>query len=379
MRKERTVIIHRPFLFSGVFFRQYSFLCIEKRIFVKNVSFMREFKQYQLKSHNTFGIPALCDRFVEFETEADLEKLYQDGLFRQPWMVVGCGANLLFCDDYKGTILHPVSRQVTLLEEKERTVLVRVDAGMVLDDFIALSVSKGWGGVENLSTIPCGVGAAPVQNVGAYGVEAKDVVERVHLFNTKDGSMVEFLNEDCAFGYRDSYFKSHPDYVVVAVDFRLTKYPFHQLRLDYGNLRAALGDSFDEKSEVALSQIRDAVCRVRDSKLPNPSVIGSAGSFFKNPVVDRSVVEKLLVDYPNMPFYEVGDKRKIPAGWMIDQAGWKGFREGNVGVYEKQALVLVNYGGATGMEVWNLALRVAASVKEKFGVEISPEVIRIHS
>lgn len=342
---------------------------------MENVNLMREFRHYQLKEHNTFGIPALCDRFVEFETVSDLEALYQDGLFRHPWMAIGCGANLLFCGDYQGTVIHSVSKNVQVIEESERSVLVRVGAGMVLDDFIAYAVANDWGGAENLSAIPCSIGAAPVQNVGAYGVEAKDIVERVHLFDTNSGSSCAFSNEACAFGYRDSLFKSHPHYIVVAVDFRLTKAPCHQLRLDYGNLRSALTET-----DVTLSQVREAVCRIRGAKLPDPAEIGSAGSFFKNPVVDRVVVERLLESYPKMPFYEVGEsQRKVPAGWMIEQAGWKGFREGNVGVYDKQALVLVNYGGATGAEVWNLALRVAASVKEKFGVEISPEVIRIHS
>lgn len=338
---------------------------------------MRRHDNFQLKELNTFGISACCDQLIEFENESDLLTLYHEGTFRNPWMVVGCGANLLFCGDYKGVVLHAVSKEVCVVEDSAESLLVRVDAGMILDDFIAFSVSNGWGGVENLSSIPCSVGAAPVQNVGAYGVEAKNVVERVHLFNTNDGSVCSLSAAECAFGYRESLFKSHPEYVVLRVDFRLTKYPFHRLRLDYGNLRAALDANFDETSENALSGVREAVCRVRGSKLPAPSKIGSAGSFFKNPVVERSVVERLLESYPNMPYYEVGDQCKIPAGWMIDQAGWKGFREGCVGVYEKQALVLVNYGGATGAEVWHLALRIADSVKEKFGVEISPEVIRV--
>lgn len=340
---------------------------------------MKEYFDYPLKDHNTFGIAAKCKKFIEYDGCDDLIQVYRQGVFNSPWMAIGCGANLLFCGDYQGTVLHAVSKEIDLLEENEETVLVRVGAGMVLDDFIAFSVERGWGGMENLSAIPCSVGAAPIQNVGAYGVEAKDVVERVQLFDTRQGLLVAFANSECSFGYRDSYFKNHPNYLVLSVDFRLTKRPKHQLRLDYGNLRAALDPSFDEQAENVLSVIREAVCRVRDSKLPNPSVIGSAGSFFKNPVVDKSVVERLLPLYPKMPFFEVGEMCKIPAGWMIDQAGWKGYREGNVGVYEKQALVLVNYGGATGAEVWDLALKVAASVKEKFGVEISPEVIRIHA
>lgn len=338
---------------------------------------MKEYKDYSLKELNTFGFSAKSASYIEFEGADDLKSLYQSQGVKAPWMVVGCGANLLFCGDYHGTILHPTAKDFRVIEENDESVLVRVDAGMVLDDFIAMAVAKGWGGMENLSAIPCSVGAAPVQNVGAYGVEAKDVVEAVHLFNMNDGSSTVFTNEMCAFGYRDSYFKSHPEYVVVQVDFRLTKYPHHHLRLDYGNLRNALGDSFDEKGENASALVREAVCSVRDAKLPNPSKIGSAGSFFKNPVVEREVVDRLLVDYPNMPFYEVGDKRKIPAGWLIEQAGWKGYREGDIGVYEKQALVLVNYGEGTGAEVWNLALRIAASIKDQFGVKISPEVIRI--
>jgi len=337
---------------------------------------MKEYIDYQLKGNNTFGIPALCDRFIEYAGIDELKDLYARKLFEGKWMSIGCGANLLFCDDYHGVIIHSVARQVEIREENDRDLLVRAEAGLVLDDFIAQAVDNGWGGMENLSAIPCSVGAAPVQNVGAYGVEAKDVVESVLVFDTRDGSTRTFTNAECAFGYRNSFFKTHPEYVVVSVDFRLTKKGNWQLRLDYGNLRSALSPQFSE-SDDALREIREAVCRIRHEKLPDPAVIGSAGSFFKNPVVDCAVVDRLLLDYPKMPFYEMGDGRKIPAGWMIEQSGWKGKRMGNAGVYEKQALVLVNLGGASGKEVWRLAQNIVDSVREKFGVEISPEVIKV--
>lgn len=338
---------------------------------------MKEYKDYQLKGNNTFGIPAVCDKFIEYSGLEDLNLLFREKVFEGPWLAVGCGANLLFCEDYHGVILHSVAKGVSVLADSGDKVLVRVDAGMVLDDFVDMAVVNGWGGMENLSAIPCSVGAAPVQNVGAYGVEAKDVVEMVHVFDTRDGSTRSFTNAECSFGYRDSFFKKHPQYLVVSVDFRLTKAPGHCLRLDYGNLRSALPCEVSPESDESLKVIRETVRNIRHEKLPDPAFIGSAGSFFKNPVVDRSVVDRLLPDYPNMPFYEMANGCKIPAGWMIEQTGWKGKKMGAAGVYEKQALVLVNLGGATGADVWRLAQAISASVREKFGVDISPEVIRV--
>lgn len=334
-------------------------------------------KNYQLKGNNTFGIPAICSSFIEYEGESDLVRLYKDGLFSRPWMSLGYGANLLFCGDYEGTILHSVAKNIIIMHETGSDVLVRVEAGCVLDDFIAYAVDQDWGGMENLSSIPCSVGAAPVQNVGAYGVEAKDVIDSVLLFDTADGSTLSLPNADCEFGYRNSFFKSHPQYIVLSVDFRLTKAPFHRLCLDYGNLRSALDRPLSPEDKDALRVIRETVRQIRHEKLPDPAVLGSAGSFFKNPVVERPVVDKLLERYPKMPFYEMANGCKIPAGWLIEQSGWKGKREGNVGVYEKQALVLVNYGGATGADVWSLAQNICSSVRKNFGVEISPEVIRV--
>lgn len=338
---------------------------------------MKEYKNYQLKGNNTFGIPALCDKFIEYAGVNDLKELYEQHVFDKQWMSVGCGANLLFCGDYHGTIIHSTAKEIHILEENEKNLLVRADAGIILDDFIAQAVSNGWGGMENLSAIPSSVGAAPVQNVGAYGVEAKDVVERVHVFDTRDGSTRTLSNEECKFGYRDSLFKANPQYVVISVELRLTKAKNHQLHLDYGNLRSSLPADISLEGEDVLKEIRDAVLRIRHDKLPDPADIGSAGSFFKNPVVDRSVVDRLLIDYPKMPFYEMENGYKIPAGWLIEQAGWKGMKRETVGVYEKQSLVLVNLGGATGYDVWDLAQSIVASIQEKFGIGISPEVIKV--
>ncbi|MCR5497971.1 MAG: UDP-N-acetylmuramate dehydrogenase [Paludibacteraceae bacterium] len=338
---------------------------------------MKEYRNYQLKGNNTFGIPALCDRFIEYAGGEELKSLYEQGIFNGQWMSVGCGANLLFCGDYHGVIIHSVASGIKVLEENDNNLLVRADAGIILDDFIEHAVSNGWGGMENLSAIPCSVGAAPVQNVGAYGVEAKDVVECVHVFDTSNGLTRTFSNVECTFGYRNSSFKSNPQYVVLSVDFRLTKAGSHQLHLDYGNLRSSLPADITSGKEGALREIRGAVRRIRREKLPDPAEIGSAGSFFKNPVVDRAVVDNLLKDYPQMPFYEMKNGCKVPAGWLIEQAGWKGRKMGTVGVYEKQALVLVNLGGATGFDVWNLAQSIVASIRDKFGLEISPEVIKV--
>jgi UDP-N-acetylmuramate dehydrogenase len=259
-----------------------------------------------------------------------------------------------------------------MLEENEQEVFVRVGAGEVWDDFVAYTVDKGWYGAENLSLIPGEVGASAVQNIGAYGVEAKDLIVEVETIEVATGEERIFTNAECAYAYRESAFKLSlkGQYIVTKVSYRLKKTPCYHL--DYGNVRAEL-----EKSGIALtlSNVREGIIKIREGKLPDPKVQGNAGSFFMNPIISRTHFEALLAEYPQMPHYVVdAEKVKVPAAWMIDQCGWKGKRLGNAGVHDKQALVLVNCGGATGEEVIHLSQEIQKSVFEKFGVCISPEV-----
>ena len=269
-------------------------------------------------------------------------------------------------------ILHSAIKGYTVVKETEEEVEVRVGAGEVWDDFVAYTVANGWYGAENLSLIPGEVGASAVQNIGAYGVEAKDLIVSVDTFGLETGEERRFMREECRYAYRESVFKQElkGKYAVTFVTYRLKKHPvFH---LEYGNIRAELEK---QGCQVDLENVRRIIIAIRQAKLPDPKVLGNAGSFFMNPVVPKMQFEALLAQYPDMPHYPVDDAHvKIPAGWMIDRCGWKGKRVGHAGVHEKQALVLVNCGGATGKEVMHLAEEIVASVRERFGVTIRPEV-----
>lgn len=330
-------------------------------------------KDYSLLSHNTFGMDIKASLFIEYTSVEELKEI----LRRYPleegcWLHIGGGSNLLFKGDYPGIILHSAIKGYEILEENEQEVIVRVGAGEVWDDFVAYSVEKGWYGAENLSLIPGEVGASAVQNIGAYGMEAKDLIVNVETVEVAIGEERIFTNAECAYAYRESAFKLSlkGKYIITKVSYRLKKTPCYHL--DYGNVRAEL-----EKSGIALtlSNVREVIIKIREGKLPDPKVQGNAGSFFMNPIISRVQFEALLAEYPQMPHYEVDAERvKIPAAWMIDQCGWKGKRLGNAGVHDKQALVLVNAGGATGEEVIRLSEAIQKSVFDKFGIRISPEV-----
>lgn len=330
-------------------------------------------KDYSLLSHNTFGMDIKASLFIEYTSVEELKEI----LRRYPleegcWLHIGGGSNLLFKGDYPGIILHSAIKGYEILEENEQEVIVRVGAGELWDDFVAYSVDKGWYGAENLSLIPGEVGASAVQNIGAYGMEAKDLIVNVETVEVATGEERIFTNAECAYAYRESAFKLSlkGKYIITKVSYRLKKTPCYHL--DYGNVRAEL-----EKSGIALtlSNVREVIIKIREGKLPDPKVQGNAGSFFMNPIISRVQFEALLAEYPQMPHYEVDAERvKIPAAWMIDQCGWKGKRLGNAGVHDKQALVLVNAGGATGEEVIRLSEAIQKSVFDKFGIRISPEV-----
>ncbi len=332
-----------------------------------------DFRNIDLTACNSFGISVRADRMVTFDSREALCELLADGeILSGKWGVLSGGNNILFTEDFHGTLLHPVGRQIEMLSSDDSRVRVRVQAGLEWDDLVAWAVERDLWGLENLSLIPGYVGAAPVQNIGAYGAEVKDTIEAVELLDTDSLAPITLAAAHCGFGYRESVFKGvlKGRVVITAVLFSLSRVPHPSL--GYGDLlkeTEALGGP-------ALKNIREAVIAIRRRKLPDPKETGNAGSFFKNPVVERSVAEKLKEKYPDMPLYPAQDEahRKLPAGWLIDRAGWKGRMRATVGVHAAQALVLVNRGGATGTEVLELASDIRRDVERQFGVTIEMEV-----
>lgn len=333
---------------------------------------MKIFRDYSLLPHNTFGMDVKASVFIEYASVEELKEVLSLYVKDNQWLHIGKGSNLLFIGDYSGIILHSAIKGYEVIHEDTNEVVVRVGAGEVWDDFVAMTVENEWYGAENLSLIPGEVGASAVQNIGAYGVEAKDLIVGVEAIEVSTGKESIFKNEECGYAYRESVFKSSLkyQYLVTHVSYRLKKTPCYHL--DYGNIRLELEK---QKARLTLANVRQAIISIREAKLPDPKLQGNAGSFFMNPVISRKHFEALLVDYPLMPHYEVdAESIKIPAAWMIDQCGWKGKRLGRAGVHDKQALVLVNLGGAVGAEVIALSEAIQKSVYEKFGINILPEV-----
>lgn len=332
----------------------------------------RTYNNINLQNRNSFGVIEQADRLVEFETADDLKELFSE---ERPskWYVLGAGNNTLFTQSYNGTLITPTCSARTTLNDDGEYVDVRVEAAHDWDEFVAWSVDNGLWGVENLSAIPSSVGAAPMQNIGAYGAEVKDAITTIDYFDTNKLEVVRLMCEECQFGYRESIFKHklRGVAIILAVEFRLHRTPTPNL--GYGDVIREV----EARGGATLRNIREAICAIRASKLPDPKVLGNAGSFFKNPIVDKSVAEQLLQSYPDMPHYPVpndANSVKLAAGWLIDKSGLKGYREGHVGVHNRQALVLVNHGGATGGEVLHFAEFVCSVVHNKFGVDICPEV-----
>jgi len=333
---------------------------------------MKILRDYSLLPHNTFGMDVKASVFIEYTSVKELKEVLSLYVKDNQWLHIGKGSNLLFIGDYSGIILHSAIKGYEVIHEDTKEVVVRVGAGEVWDDFVAMTVENEWYGAENLSLIPGEVGASAVQNIGAYGVEAKDLIVGVEAIEVSTGKESIFKNEECGYAYRESVFKSSLkyQYLVTHVSYRLKKTPCYHL--DYGNIRLELEK---QKVRLTLANVRQAIISIREAKLPDPKLQGNAGSFFMNPVISRKHFEALLVDYPLMPHYEVdAESIKIPAAWMIDQCGWKGKRLGRAGVHDKQALVLVNLGGAVGTEVIALSEAIQKSVYEKFGINILPEV-----
>lgn len=335
---------------------------------------MKDLPNYSLLPHNTFGIDARCSRFVEFSTVDELQTLLASLTSEDaPLLILGGGSNLLLTGDFKGTVIHSAIKGIELVGETSQSVSLRVGSGEVFDDVIAYCVEKGYHGAENLSKIPGEVGASAVQNIGAYGVEVKDLIDRVDTLEIHTGLPVSFSNAECRYGYRQSRFKQDwkDKYVITHVTYRLSKQ--FVPHLDYGNIRGALAEKGIQNPTPA--ELRQVIIDIRDAKLPDPKVEGNAGSFFMNPVVPKEKYLELASAYPNMPHYFIDELyEKIPAGWMIDQCGWKGRTLGKAGVHDKQALVLVNRGGAKGEDVVNLCEAIRKDVYERFGIDIHPEV-----
>lgn len=327
-----------------------------------------EHRDFQLRPYNTFGIEARAAEFIDYTDARDLSDIFPlAGVAR--WLHIGGGSNLLFTRDYDGLVLHSSATGVEVVAEDDETVDVRACAGLGWDDFVSMCVGRGWTGAENLSLIPGEVGASAVQNIGAYGVEACDLIRRVETFDAGNRSHRTFEAAECGYSYRDSRFKHEKQYIVTHVTYRLSKR--FKPDLSYGNLSSIFAGQEDRLTPAAL---REAVISVRRAKLPDPEVTGNAGSFFMNPVVSEDKYRQLLSDYPSMPAYKVAGGVKLPAGWLIDRCGWKGRSLGRAGVHPKQALVLVNLGGATAEDIMRLAATIEADVADKFGVAIKPEV-----
>lgn len=326
-----------------------------------------------LKTLNTFGIDVSAKLFAEVASIDELCALVAMSEFHtNERLILGGGSNILFTRDWDGLVIKNNLLGKDVVEEADDMVCVRIMSGENWHEAVMWATENGWGGIENLALIPGTVGATPVQNIGAYGVEIKETIETVGVVDLVTGEEKEFTESECNFGYRDSIFKNEAKgkYFITYIVLKLSKKP--ALRTDYGAITSQLAEM--NVIEPGLADVCDAVIAIRQSKLPDPAVIGNAGSFFKNPIVSQSDFEKLASTYPEIPHFETTEGIKIPAGWLIEQAGWKGKRLGNVGVHDKQALVLVNHGGATGEEVKNLAYAVIDSVKEKFGIQLEPEV-----
>ncbi len=331
-------------------------------------------KDFCLKPFNTFGIEVETRQAAMITSLNDLHELFEGGhLKNQQILVLGEGSNILFTDHFEGIVLLNQMRGKKVIRETEQHIILQVNGGEFWSSLVDFTVENSWHGLENLSLIPGTVGAAPVQNIGAYGIELKDVMKSLEAFELATGRVVHFDNKACEFAYRNSIFKQQHKgkYFILNVTFQLNKAPnFH---LEYGPLKEAFANV--DPSKIDLKQVSELIKTIRRSKLPEPEELKNAGSFFKNPVVNISKLELLRKQFTDMPVYKLSDKKfKLAAGWLVEQCGWKGKRIGDAGVYEKQSLVLVNFGNASGKEMLALAISIQKSVKKKFGIDLDMEV-----
>lgn len=331
-------------------------------------------KNKSLQEYNTFGIDVKAKLFATFNSVTELiDLLSHENLRSEKHLILGGGSNLLFTSNFDGVVLKNEINGIELVKEDEEYYYVEAGAGENWHEFVLYCIEKGWAGLENLSLIPGCVGASPMQNIGAYGVEIKDRFEELQALNISTKEVETFRSKDCQFGYRESIFKGtlKNQYIITSVTFRLFKSP--QLNTSYG----AIEDMLKEMNVTAptIKDVSDAVISIRSSKLPDPAEIGNSGSFFKNPVITNEQFELLKSEYPEIVSYPAGpDHRKVAAGWLLDHAGWKGYKEQNYGVHKNQALVLVNYGGAEGSKIYELSARIVESIKSKYGIQLEREV-----
>lgn len=327
----------------------------------------------QLKPFNTFGINCTARYFTEIKNLEDIDEILESKLFQNyPHLILGGGSNILLTKDYDGIVIRNCLTGHSKIHSEGDLVDVKAAAGENWHQFVKYTIGEGLGGLENLSLIPGCVGASPMQNIGAYGVEVKDTVTEVEAYSLEDKVIRTFSNEECRFGYRDSIFKQEAKgkYIITGVTYRLSKSPVFNTK--YGAIEQELEAM--GVTDLSLDAISQAVVNIRSSKLPNPAELGNSGSFFKNPVIPEEKFDELKREFPDIPGYPQEDGIKVPAGWMIESLGWKGKRFGDAGVHTKQALVLVNYGKASGSEIFDLSSRILDSVKEKFGIDLEREV-----
>jgi UDP-N-acetylmuramate dehydrogenase len=328
-----------------------------------------------LKHYNTFGIDVKARDFISFDTSDALDEIFESipMLLKDRRLILGGGSNILLSRDFDGYVLKNNIAGIELVKEDDLHVWIKAGAGVSWHELVLFAVNKGWGGIENMSLIPGSCGAAPMQNIGAYGVELKDVFESLEAYHIQDKLSVIFSHKDCVFGYRESVFKHlySNQFVITSITLRLQKKP--EYHISYGAIRQEL-DNMQIK-ELSVKAISDAVIRIRSSKLPDPAKVGNAGSFFKNPSVSKEEHDRLKNAYPNLvSFINADGTYKLAAGWLIEQSGWKGYRKGDAGCYPLQALVLVNYGNAKGTEILSLSEEIQTSVLQKFGVKLEREV-----
>ena len=327
-----------------------------------------------LKNYNTFGIDVSAKLFGEFTSIEELQNIVTDKNYQQEkLLIIGGGSNILFTKNFKGLALHNQIKGIEVIEEDDNSVIIAGGSGIVWHDFVLHAINLNFGGIENMSLIPGSLGASPMQNIGAYGVEVKDRFEWLDAYHIKSGEMHRFDNAACEFGYRESIFKrkNKGQYIITKVAFRLTKK--HQLNTSYGAIEQEI-ESLNITNPT-IKDVSNAVIKIRSSKLPDPKKIGNSGSFFKNPIIDNSSFEVIKARFPKIVSYPAENgKIKLAAGWLIDQAGWKGKTIGNYGVHKNQALVLVNYGGSSGSDIYNLSEEIIHSIKETYGVDLEREV-----
>lgn len=324
-----------------------------------------------LKNYNTFGIHVNAKRFVSITSVYQLQQLIKE---EKDVFLLSGGSNMLLTSDINQLVIHLNITGISIDREDQNNVYLTVNSGENWHEFVLWAISQNYGGIENLSLIPGNVGTCPIQNIGAYGVEVKDVITKVEAIEIKTGKLVSFSNKECEFGYRNSIFKNKAKgkYIIISVSFQLTKFN-HKLNTSYGAINTEL--LAKKVDNPTIKDVSDAVIAIRKSKLPDPKEIGNSGSFFKNPVISMYHFKSLQQEYPNIPSYTVSkDEVKVPAGWLIEQSGFKGKRFGDCGVHEKQALVLVNYGNATGKEIYDLAQKIQQTIKEKFHINLEIEV-----